>query len=419
MKRLRERIAMGLSGKKTPFIIFVTILLLILISSCSSVVETRAISSPTEEPTTIPTPAPTPTNTTEPTYTLSGTVFFDYNGSGLQDVAYDMNGESVEEPGIPNVPVCLDHDPYELGIDDNFCIESNEKGFYTFVDLENGNHSLYVVSPSDELAEAFRYVNIWKREVTIEEYTKNIDTTTMNSLESIETCEADSEALVCKYDEETLLVREQHLNDTEVKAIENSIDIRVNGDSEKDVALMQGFLSQNILGFEFDQPYISTFFDHDDNSGDALDWRENTTIDYCRQYSWPINGICDNHFGTDFIAKKGTYVYAASPGSINFADKIGESKHITVEHNTKFLTGYGHLETILVVFGQRIYSGQIIGLVGNTGTFGDHLHFNFHDNTQKVDGVPLGIDPFGSPHNDYPFFWIIAPNPVSFPITHN
>ncbi|MHA1280428.1 MAG: peptidoglycan DD-metalloendopeptidase family protein [Candidatus Helarchaeota archaeon] len=420
---------MSSRGKsKIIFIIIQLVILIFVLVGCANTETHSPTLTPTnqptptstKEPTTTPTPSPTPTNTPKPTYTLSGTIFFDYNGSGLQDVAYDMNGEAVNEPGIPDGPVCIDHNPYELGIDGENCTYSNANGFYTFSDLEDGSHVVYIVSPSDEPAEAFRYINVWKGPVVVDEYTKDIDAGTMQTLEAIQPCDEYSEVLVCKYDEDTLLVREQHLNNTEVKSIDNPLAIRVNGDIEKNISLMQGFLNWHIVGNELCEPYISTFFDHDTNSGSTLDWRENTILDYCLPSSGPINGICDDHIGTDIIAKKGTYVYASLPGSVNFAEKIGECKHVTLDHmNRIYQTGYGHLETILVTFDQRIYSGQIIGLVGNTGTFGDHLHFNFHDNTQIIDGVPKNVDPFGSPYNDYSFFWIIAPKEEDYPITHN
>ncbi len=56
--------------------------------------------TPTETPTCTPTatPTPEPTNTPTPvrTHTLSGTVFFDYNGNGLRDGG---------EPPIQGVPI--------------------------------------------------------------------------------------------------------------------------------------------------------------------------------------------------------------------------------------------------------------------------------------------------------------------------
>ncbi|MFQ9440873.1 MAG: M23 family metallopeptidase [Acutalibacteraceae bacterium] len=37
---------------------------------------------------------------------------------------------------------------------------------------------------------------------------------------------------------------------------------------------------------------------------------------------------------------------------------------------------YGHTSKLLVQAGEKVFKGQPIALVGNTGNFGAHLHFS-------------------------------------------
>ena len=396
--------------------------ILMLTSSCSPS-QPSSTPTPTEEPAATSTPAPTATNTPKPTYTLSGTIFFDFNGSGLQDVAYDMNGEAVEEPAIPDIPVCLDHNPYEDGIDEENCIFSNEDGSYSFTDLKNGSHTLYVVSPSDEPAEAFRYVNVWKREVTIDEYTKDIDTATMDSLEAIKACETDSETLVCKYDEDTLLVREQHLNDTEVKLIEDGIDIRINGDNEENIAVMQGFLTLPFNAEDFDQLSALYCFDHNGGVGNRTCYDGDSSLVYD-----------DGHVGIDYGLPNGTILVASTEGKIDHWTSTtynGSSNNISVTTGLPSKNGehkptsvFGHVALFLAEKDEKVYRGQIIALSGISGTAWYHLHFDFlfgpANPIQPDDYIPGGYqkDPYGVeegvPYNfefEKAGFWILRNEP--------
>ncbi len=79
------------------------------------------------------------------------------------------------------------------------------------------------------------------------------------------------------------------------------------------------------------------------------------------------------HNGLDFSARYGLEVVAAASGKVIFTGEfIG--KTIIIDHGG-FRTTYGHLAKILVKKGQKVKAGQVIGKVGNTGTFNPHLHF--------------------------------------------
>lgn len=88
------------------------------------------------------------------------------------------------------------------------------------------------------------------------------------------------------------------------------------------------------------------------------------------------------HDGMDFGAPTGTMIYAADGGTVVRASYYGGYGNcIEVDHGNGFLTRYGHCSRILVNAGDRVYQGQEIGLVGNTGnSFGSHLHFEVRIN---------------------------------------
>ena len=83
------------------------------------------------------------------------------------------------------------------------------------------------------------------------------------------------------------------------------------------------------------------------------------------------------HTGIDLGASTGTPIYASDGGTIIRAGWFGGYGNcIDVDHENGRVTRYGHCSAILVSVGDKVYQGQEIGLVGNTGnSFGSHLHF--------------------------------------------
>ncbi|MFA5577766.1 MAG: M23 family metallopeptidase, partial [Tissierellaceae bacterium] len=83
------------------------------------------------------------------------------------------------------------------------------------------------------------------------------------------------------------------------------------------------------------------------------------------------------HNGLDIAAKTGTPINAADGGKVVFAGTKGTyGKMVEIDHGNGYKTRYAHCSSILVKVGDKVYKGQHIANVGNTGnSTGPHLHF--------------------------------------------
>ncbi len=115
------------------------------------------------------------------------------------------------------------------------------------------------------------------------------------------------------------------------------------------------------------------------------------------------------HHGIDLANPIGVEVYAGADGMVIWAGKghINQYEAITAYGNTIVIehdfgingqpiyTLYAHLSALLVESGQRVESGQVIGLIGNTGQVsGPHVHFEVrvgHDRYNAVRNPELWI----------------------------
>ena len=91
----------------------------------------------------------------------------------------------------------------------------------------------------------------------------------------------------------------------------------------------------------------------------------------------PFNGEGAFHSGIDIAAPYGSPVRAAADGEVS-ATRMGAGygREVTLDHGHDVLTVYGHLSAMIVVPGQHVTRGQIIGYVGQSGrSTGPHLHY--------------------------------------------
>lgn len=96
------------------------------------------------------------------------------------------------------------------------------------------------------------------------------------------------------------------------------------------------------------------------------------------------------HAGLDFTSPIGTPIYATGNGVVEKADSesSGYGLCVRISHGYGYMTLYAHMSKILVVPGQKVRRGQVIGLLGNTGlSTGPHCHYEVHRNGEPVNPV--------------------------------
>lgn len=103
----------------------------------------------------------------------------------------------------------------------------------------------------------------------------------------------------------------------------------------------------------------------------------------------PIYKTKKFHSGVDLTAKTGTKIHATGDGVVKRAQfGRGYGKLILIDHGYNYETIYGHMSKLLVKVGQKVKRGDVIGLVGNTGTStGPHLHYEIRKNGKAVNPI--------------------------------
>lgn len=100
----------------------------------------------------------------------------------------------------------------------------------------------------------------------------------------------------------------------------------------------------------------------------------------------PVTGKFKFHKGIDIPAACGTKVQASGSGYIvdaGYDPIIGN--FIKIGHGFKWTSLYGHLSQINVSIGQKVATGQMIGLSGTTGrSTGCHLHYAIYYDRKAV-----------------------------------
>ncbi len=116
----------------------------------------------------------------------------------------------------------------------------------------------------------------------------------------------------------------------------------------------------------------------------------------------PFTRASDFHKGLDLSAPAGTSIYAAADGVISFAGRypLRESvpwwrfgNVVVINHADRFVTIYGHCDTVKVSPGQKVKQGEVIATVGSTGwSTNSHLHYEVRSDLENP-GTYIPIDP--------------------------
>ena len=103
------------------------------------------------------------------------------------------------------------------------------------------------------------------------------------------------------------------------------------------------------------------------------------------------------HTGLDILGNTGTEIYAPADGIVVFTGELTIRGNATlIDHGWGVYTGYAHQSELYVNAGDKVETGQLIGLVGDTGRVeGAHLHWEV-----IVGGVQ--VDPLDWLSNEYP-----------------
>lgn len=115
------------------------------------------------------------------------------------------------------------------------------------------------------------------------------------------------------------------------------------------------------------------------NSRDSIAWQ------------WPVNGAVISQYkakipgrqGIDIAGIEGLLVNAAASGKVVYSGNAlrGYGNLIIIKHNDKYLSAYGHNQSILVKEGTPVKRGQAIARMGKTEADRVKLHFQI-----RVDG---------------------------------
>jgi hypothetical protein len=126
------------------------------------------------------------------------------------------------------------------------------------------------------------------------------------------------------------------------------------------------------------------------------------------RYGWRIHPKTNQpelHPGLDFSAPEGTPIPSAASGVVVYSGKNegGYGNTVIVKNDTGDHSLYAHMRgDDQVTPGQRLWKGDMIGRVGNTGeSTGPHLHYSVitkeagkvYDAAHPRDGGPIGLHP--------------------------
>lgn len=109
----------------------------------------------------------------------------------------------------------------------------------------------------------------------------------------------------------------------------------------------------------------------------------------------PVKHIMMLHRGFDFMADRGTPIYATADGKISLARMTmgGFGNQILIDHGNGYKTRFAHLQrgnAFAVKEGEEVKRGQLIGYMGSTGrSRGSHLHYEVLKNGKQVN--PIGF----------------------------
>jgi murein DD-endopeptidase MepM/ murein hydrolase activator NlpD len=105
----------------------------------------------------------------------------------------------------------------------------------------------------------------------------------------------------------------------------------------------------------------------------------------------PVYGTRKLHSGVDVGAPRGTPIAATTDGVVIFSGRRGGyGNTVIVDHGGGLSSLYAHMSQISAGEGATVNRGDVVGLVGATGTAtGNHLHFEIRHNGSATNPAPF------------------------------
>jgi len=110
----------------------------------------------------------------------------------------------------------------------------------------------------------------------------------------------------------------------------------------------------------------------------------------------PFNKRHYQHNGLDIIAERGTHVLAAANGRVAEiglnSSPGGQGNFVVIDHGHGYRTRYSMLEEIAVRYGQQIRQGDVIAMIGLSGSsIAPHLHYEILQDGRPVNPAPFMV----------------------------
>ncbi|MFZ1422825.1 MAG: M23 family metallopeptidase [Saprospiraceae bacterium] len=109
----------------------------------------------------------------------------------------------------------------------------------------------------------------------------------------------------------------------------------------------------------------------------------------------PVHKINKMHEGIDFAAPAGTAIQATGNGRIIKIENksSGYGRNVLIDHGFGYQTLYAHMKEVKVRQGEKVKKGQLIGLIGSTGTStAPHCHYEVRYHGKPVNPVHYCMD---------------------------
>lgn len=107
----------------------------------------------------------------------------------------------------------------------------------------------------------------------------------------------------------------------------------------------------------------------------------------------PIRHKAHLHSGVDIIGTSSKNIFAAQAGKVisaAYGYNSGAGNNVKIDHGNGYITQYMHLSKIRVKKGQTVEKGEILGIMGCTGSCtGTHLHFTVYKDGKLMNPMNL------------------------------